>query len=138
MTTYSVIIGSPPRGPTLQSRALGSLGCLTKDSTPAERLNVAFRFGKVARVSKSGCIKARHSISAMSPASGEMRISRSWSCSRNVVRHVRAFTDMFLEVDDEQRQNRPLAHGAVSVSESGWLAGALVRSGSGRDVPVGV
>ena len=88
MTTYSVIIGSPPGGSTFQIGAFGSLGCLTKDSTPAERLNMAFRFGKAGSASKSGCMKARYSISAGLPASGQMRTSRSESCSWNVSRHV--------------------------------------------------
>jgi hypothetical protein len=36
MTTYSVIIGSPPDGSTLPSGTFGSFGCSTKLSTPAE------------------------------------------------------------------------------------------------------
>jgi hypothetical protein len=43
MTTYAVIIGSPPGGATLPSGGtFGSLGCRAKASTPAERLNMAF------------------------------------------------------------------------------------------------
>ena len=76
MTTYSVIMGSPPGGSTLPSGTFGSLGCLMKDSTPAERLNMAFKFGKAGSLSKSGCMKARYSMSANSPASGQMRISQ--------------------------------------------------------------
>ena len=35
-----------------------------KASTPAERLNIAFRFGSAGIASKSGRMKARYSISA--------------------------------------------------------------------------
>src|SRR5438445_246291 len=88
MTTYSVIIGSPPGGSILPSGTFGSLRWLTKASTPAERLNIAFKFGNSGRTSKSGCMKARYSISATFPRSGQMRISRSGSCSANVSRHA--------------------------------------------------
>src|SRR5260370_5790928 len=88
MMTYSVIIGSPPGGSILPSGAFGSLGWLTNASTPAERLNIAFRFGNAGRASKSGCMKARYSISASLPASGQMRISRSGSFSAKVSRHA--------------------------------------------------
>src|SRR3984893_1247749 len=88
MMTYSVIIGSPPGGSILPSGAFGSFGWLTNASTPAERLNMAFRFGNTGRASKSGCMKARYSISASSPGSGQMRISRSGSFSAQVSRHA--------------------------------------------------
>src|SRR5271169_3365610 len=88
MTTYSVIIGSPPGGSILPSGTFGSLGWLTNASTPAERLNMAFRLGNTGSASKSGCMKARYSISANSPGSGQMRISRSGSCSAKVSRQA--------------------------------------------------
>src|SRR5438093_1038132 len=88
MTTYSAIIGSPSGGSILPSGALGSLGWLTKASTPAERLNIAFKFGNSGRMSKSGRMKARYSISATSPASGQMRTSRSGSWAAKVSRHA--------------------------------------------------
>src|SRR5216684_4452543 len=88
MTTYSVIIGSPPGGSILPSGTLGNFEWLTKASTPAERLNIAFRFGNAGSAPKSGCMKARYSISANSPGSGQMRISRSGSCSAKVSRHA--------------------------------------------------
>src|SRR5713101_835259 len=59
-----------------------------KASTPAERLNIAFRFGNSGRTSKSGRMKARYSMSATSPASGQMRISRSGSCAAKVSRQA--------------------------------------------------
>jgi hypothetical protein len=42
----AVIMGLPPGGSILQSGAFGSVGWLTKDSTPAERLNMALKFGR--------------------------------------------------------------------------------------------
>lgn len=48
----------------MQSGAFGSFDWLTKESTPAKRLNVAYKFGKTGRASTSGCIKARYSVSA--------------------------------------------------------------------------
>src|ERR1700730_1406744 len=98
MTTYSVIIGSPPGGSILPSGAFGSFGWLTKASTPAERLNIAFKFGNSGRTSKSGRMKARYSISATRPASGQMRISRSGSCVAPGLR----IADLLVEIDDEQ------------------------------------
>src|SRR6516164_11644672 len=88
MMTYSVIIGSPLGGSTLPSGTFGSFGCLIKDSTPAARLNIAFKFGKTGSRSKSGCMNARYSMSLNSPASGQMRIAKSGSCSLNVSRHA--------------------------------------------------
>src|SRR5947209_3728824 len=88
MTTYSVIIGSPPGGSILPSGTFGSLGWSTNASTPAERLNIAFRFGNTGRASKSGCMKARYSMSASFPGSGQMRISRSGSFSAKVSRQA--------------------------------------------------
>src|SRR5262249_18749662 len=85
---YSVIIGSPLGGSTLPSGTFGSFGCLIKDSTPAARLNIAFKFGKTGSRSKSGCMNARYSMSLNSPASGQMRIAKSGSCSLNVSRHA--------------------------------------------------
>src|SRR4029079_19580155 len=57
-------------------------------STPAERLNIAFRFGNSGITSKSGRIKARYSTSRTSPLSGQMRTSRSGSCAAHVSRHI--------------------------------------------------
>jgi hypothetical protein len=57
MSTYSVIMGSPPGGSILRSGAFGSFGWLTRGSTPAERLNMAFKFGKTGRESKVGMHK---------------------------------------------------------------------------------
>ena len=65
-------------------------GWLTRDSTPAERLNMAFKSGRTGRESKSGCIKARYWISARFPASGQIRIFRSGRCSPNVSHHALA------------------------------------------------
>src|SRR4029077_2989334 len=79
---------------------------------------MAFKFGKTGRESKSGCIKARYSISARFPASGEIRISRSGSCSPNVSRHALAFADMLVEINDEQRR--------------GWFLSYSVRLWRGR------
>src|SRR3984885_4973574 len=59
-----------------------------KASTPAERLNIAFKFGNGGMTSKSGRIKARYSISWRSLASGKMRISRLGNCSGNASRHI--------------------------------------------------
>src|SRR5437764_683097 len=90
MTVYSVIIGSPPEGSILPSGAFGSRGWWMKASTPAERLNIAFKFGKSGSRPKSGRMKARYSMSAGLPASGQMRISISGSCAAKLSRHASA------------------------------------------------
>ena len=71
-----------------------------KASTPADRLNIAFRLGKSGRTSKLGRIKARYSISRKFPASGHMRISKSGIFSSKVSRHA-FVADILIEVDDE-------------------------------------
>ena len=108
MTTYSVIIGSPPGGSTLQSGAFGSFGCLIKDSTPAERLNMAFRFGKVGKRIEIGMHEGEIFDIRQISGSGQMRISRSGSCSRERVAPRLGVADMFVEIDDEQRHDRLL------------------------------
>src|SRR5580658_8145263 len=117
MTTYSVIIGSPPGGSTLHRGAFGSFGWLTKDSTPAARLNMAFKFGKAGRASKSGCMNARYSISARLPASGQVRISRSGSCSPNVSRHAEASPICLARSTISNAMTGPLGCAIVGVAE---------------------
>jgi hypothetical protein len=64
---------------------------------------MAFKFGKTGRESKPGCIKARYSISARFPASGQIRISRSGRFTEGVVPRP-GVADMFVEINDEQRR----------------------------------
>src|SRR5260370_24031125 len=109
MTTYSVIIGSPPGGSILPSGAFGNRGWLTKASTPAERLNIAFRFGKSGRMSKSGRIKARYSISVTLPASGQMRISRSGSWAAKLSRQACAVPICLSRLTMSSAMSSPLA-----------------------------
>src|SRR6266566_2386 len=109
MTTYSVIIGSPPAGSTLPSGAFGSLGWLTKASTPAERLNIAFKFGNSGSASKSGRMKARYSMSATFPASGQMRISRSGSWAAKVSRQACALPICLSRLTMSSAMSPPLA-----------------------------
>ena len=101
MTTYSVIIGSPPGGSTLPSGTFGSFGCLTMSSTPAARLNMAFKFGNAGSWLKSGCMNARYSMSFTSPASGQMRI---WQIGKLVPERVAPclrIADTLVQLDDE-------------------------------------
>src|SRR5436305_4132011 len=90
MTVYSVIIGSPPEGSILPSGAFGSRGWCMNPSTPAERLNIAFKLGKSGSTPKSGRMKARYSMSAGLPASGQIRISISGSCAAKLSRQASA------------------------------------------------
>ena len=101
MTTYSVIMGSPPGGSTLPRGTLGILGCLTKDSTPAERLNMALRLGNRGSLSKSGCMKARYSMSARSPASGQMRIVERGQLGLELVAPGLAGGDVLVQPEDQ-------------------------------------
>jgi hypothetical protein len=72
-------------------------------STPAERLNIAFKFGSGGMTSKSGRMKARYSMSSRSFASGKMRISRSGSWFGEIVAPRLRVADLFVEINDEQR-----------------------------------
>src|ERR1700687_4724054 len=116
MTTYSVIIGSPPGGSILPSGAFGSLGWLTKASTPAERLNMAFKFGNSGRMSKSGCMKARYSISATSPGLGQVANFQVGKLFRKGVAPCLRVADTFVEINKEQRH--VLSVGWVERSET--------------------
>ncbi len=102
MTVYSVIIGSPPSGSILPSGTCGSFGWLMNASTPAERLNIAFKFGSAGIASKSGRMKARYSISAGFPTSGKMRSSRPGSSSATVSRQSLRVADLPVEPVDQQ------------------------------------
>ena len=105
---YSVIMGSPPGGSILRSGAFGSFGWLTRGSTPAERLNMAFKFGKTGRESKSGCIKARYSISAKAPILTDGTHAQLPSCPRK--RAPRAASAALVTLDPRFRGRRQKAH----------------------------
>ena len=74
-----------------------------KASTPAERLNIALRFGNAGIASKSGRMKARYSTSAGSPLSGQMRTSRSGNCAAKVSRHICALPSAVEIVGRDER-----------------------------------
>src|SRR5438552_16054028 len=81
-------------------------------------LNMAFKFGKTGRDTKSGSIKASESKCARFPASGEIRISRAGSCSPNVSRHALAL---------------PICLSRSTMSSArGWLLSYSVRLWRGR------
>ena len=113
MTTYSVIIGSPPGGSTLHSGAFGSFGCPTKDSTPAERLNMAFKFGKTGKGIEIGMHEGEifdiRQLSRIRP-DADFQIGK---LCRERVAPCRGVADMFVEINDEQCHNRLPGHSII-------------------------
>ena len=101
MMTYSVIIGSPPGGSTLPSGTFGSFGCRTMSSTPAARLNMAFRFGKAGSTSKSGCMKARYSMSLHLARIGPDANWQVGNLLPECVAPCLRIADVFVQIDDE-------------------------------------
>ena len=123
MTTYSVIMGSPPGGSTLHSGAFGSFGCLTKDSTPADRLNMAFKFGKVGKRIEIGMHEGEifdiRQVAGIRP-DADFQIGK---LCRERVAPSRGVADMLVEINDEQRHNRLLTlfdHAAGNVRMYRW------------------
>ena len=116
MTTYSVIIGSPPDGSTLPSGTFGSLGWLIKASTPAERLNIAFRFGKPRQNIEIGTDEGEifdiRDLSRIGP-NADFQIGK---LVREIVAPRLRITDLFVEIDDEQRHVPPDSIVQVTVS----------------------
>ena len=98
----------------LAERDLRQLWMIDKGFDAGRAAEHRFQIRKAGSASKSGCMKARYSISANSPASGQMRISRSGSCAANVSRHACGVADMFVEINDKQRHNRPRAIRSLS------------------------
>ena len=70
-------------------------------STPAERLNMAFRFGKAGSWSKSGCMNARYSMSFTSPDIGP---DANWQIGKllpECVAPCLGIADDLVQIDDE-------------------------------------
>ena len=131
MTTYSVIIGSPPGGSTLLSGAFGSFGCPIKDSTPAERLNMAFKSGNAGseiRMHEGKVVDIRQ-ISRLRPKAN-FQIGK---LCRERVAPCPGVADMFVEINDEQRHDHPRLYRSITV-----VAGIRQRSYPVAGQPSGV